>query len=296
MASDRSLRDALLANGTRVVLIVLLLATVASVCAETPLGPNWTRTSVKDYADQLYADLEYYRAITEYRRFLSYFPDDPSTHDVQIRVMDCFLLGSEFSDAIHWSQRIVAGGPPSPVAARARLGMAHALIRLDNPAKAREAVSQLTGTEDLDLRARALYATALSFVREGAWSSATDALTAIPAGSEYEHQGGDARQLIAAESEIADKSPGLAALLNILPGGGYLYIDRPQTAIAAALVNTLGALATYSALSHSQPGLAATVGLISVGWYTGGIYGARVGAMRANQNRRLQAMERLYRY
>jgi hypothetical protein len=251
---------------------------------------------VLEYAESLYEDLEYYRAITEYRRFLSYFPDAESRHHAQLRIVDSYLFGRQYEEAIRWSQTLVQRDDSPELVARAHLGMAHAFLRIRNLPRARDTATQATAIDDLEIRGRAFYALALARVLGGEWELSMDAFQAVPTESGLRDQAVLALQAVDNQRRISDRNPGVAALLNMVPGLGYAYIGQPQTAVAAFVVNGLGAIATYSAFSHGQPGLGAAVGLISVGWYTGGIYGARVGAMRDREARRARLFESLHRY
>jgi len=87
----------------------------------------------------------------------------------------------------------------------------------------------------------------------------------IPVGSPLEMK---AREAILGASRgptIPLKSMGLAAGLNaILPGAGYAYANRPQTAAACFVVNGLFIWGTVASVHAKEPGLAALLSLFSL--------------------------------
>ncbi len=69
----------------------------------------------------------------------------------------------------------------------------------------------------------------------------------------------------------------------MIPGAGYGYARRPQTALAAFVINGLFIGGTYSAAHAGEPALAALLGLFSAGWYFGGIRGSADAARHTNE-------------
>ncbi len=89
-------------------------------------------------------------------------------------------------------------------------------------------------------------------------------------------------------------SPRLAAGLNaVLPGAGYGYAHRPQTAVACFIVNGLFIWGTYAAVHAKEPGLAVPLAMVSFAWYSGGIMGSYNAAKRENHSRQQRWIEPL---
>jgi len=80
------------------------------------------------------------------------------------------------------------------------------------------------------------------------------------------------------------KSPTTAGTLNaVLPGAGYWYVGQKQTAITSFLINALFIAATYQFITHDQLAAGIITGSMEMGWYIGGINGARLAAHQYNK-------------
>jgi hypothetical protein len=91
-----------------------------------------------------------------------------------------------------------------------------------------------------------------------------------------------------------DRSPACAGLLStLIPGAGYLYADRPGTAIASLLINGLFAWSSYDFFSHKLYGAGATSVLLGSGFYLGGIRGSLRAASKYNETSLKRRIARL---
>lgn len=139
-------------------------------------------------------------------------------------------------------------------------------------------------TEDLDAWRSAR---ALTWVHLGEWEKAAaqyrelrDPLIDSAYLSDYSLSG----------VSIPKKSPKVAGVLSLLPGMGYAYSSHYKTAIAAVIVIGLSAAATIEASNQGNDGLAVSAGLLTIGWYSGSMFGAVESAKRYNEYHR----ERFY--
>lgn len=80
------------------------------------------------------------------------------------------------------------------------------------------------------------------------------------------------------------KSPTTAQLLNgVLPGAGYFYLGQPQSGVTALLLNGLFIWASYQFFHHNHIAAGAIFASFELGWYCGGIVGARLEAKYYNE-------------
>jgi tetratricopeptide (TPR) repeat protein len=85
----------------------------------------------------------------------------------------------------------------------------------------------------------------------------------------------------------AMKSPFNAALYNaLLPGAGYFYVGQYKAAATALLMNALFTTATVQFFAVHLPAAAILSGGFELGWYGGGIMGAKLAAEIYNQHLR----------
>ena len=84
------------------------------------------------------------------------------------------------------------------------------------------------------------------------------------------------------------KSPGLAGSLALLPGAGYVYLERYRDAAISFLAVGGVLWAAYEAFDNDSPVLGSLLGITGAGFYIGSIHGSVVSAHKANhrQNRR----------
>jgi hypothetical protein len=159
----------------------------------------------------------------------------------------------------------------------------YALYRLNNMSDVLE--GDLPAVCPLDLRDEYRYLEGLSLMQLDRGSEAAVRFNEISASSLLRPKSEDAAR--AALQPPSWKKPRTAAMLNaVLPGAGYGYAGRPQTAAAAFLVTGLTVWGAYAAAHAGEPGLAAVASLLSFGWYTGGVYGGGTAAEHENSRRR----------
>ena len=78
------------------------------------------------------------------------------------------------------------------------------------------------------------------------------------------------------------KSPSLARVLSIVPGGGYLYTNHKGSALTAFVINSLLGYATYTSIKSKNYGVAGICGFLGLSFYIGNINGAGRSATRYN--------------
>lgn len=81
------------------------------------------------------------------------------------------------------------------------------------------------------------------------------------------------------------KSPALARILSIIPGGGYLYTGHKGSALTAFVINSLLGYATYTSIKQQNYGVAGLCGFMSLSFYIGNINGAGRSASRHNRKK-----------
>ena len=242
------------------------------------------------FADTLYDELDHYRAIGEYRRILSYCPSHSDAYNIARKVFFAYYHSEHYLEALEWSHSLERMYNTDPVfASLSWLLSGDALLRLDNLPAARKYYARIVETESNQLGSKqrlqaAYYGIATSYALDGQFDLAITHYENIREDSNLYERAQTAIESIGEVSQINPKSPSLAACLNIIPGLGYTYAGLHETAIAAFIVNVLAGAATVSAWRNDLPGVGVGAGLLTIGWYTGGIYGSRVGAMRYNQS------------
>ena len=101
-------------------------------------------------------------------------------------------------------------------------------------------------------------------------------------------------QLLTQMQRAKYKSPTLARVLSIIPGGGYLYTKHTGSAITSLVMNSLLAYATYTSIKSENYGLASICGFLSLSFYFGNINGAGRSAIRYNEKIHRDYTTRIY--
>lgn len=83
--------------------------------------------------------------------------------------------------------------------------------------------------------------------------------------------------------EANKKSEQTAQLLNFIPGAGYLYLGQTQSAITAFLLNGLTSYAAGYFFYHGNIPAGVLFTSVEMGWYFGGIIGAKESAKLYNE-------------
>jgi tetratricopeptide (TPR) repeat protein len=270
-------------------LLLVLLVWTSADCTGEESG------KLLRYSTELFGEMDYYRAITEYRRYLSYYPDAPDTTVARLRIFDAYYLAGHYSEAIEWG-RNVSGyyGRGTLPQCQIQLRLGECEVKLENPTAAHAAFREASICNDAEVTSRALYRTGISYLMDKEWKGAEQTFSSIPVETVWGERAHRAIAKIREARASPRKNPLTAAVLGLVPGLGYAYVGQPQTGLAALVVNGLSLVATFSAFSHGQAGLGSALGLLSVGWYSGSIYGARVGALKWNHRAEVKLLDDLY--
>ncbi len=252
-------------GGIRALLLaVLLLAGAPGWAAETsaPAGvPGPARmvldaAQVWDFAESLYGQGEYYRAVSEYQRLVYYFPQSVQAPLARVRMGEAFLLGGEPAQALRQFDALLSAPEP----------------------QGRDGLLYRRGLAWLERDAGRPYSLRLESIDAGL----RDFHDVTPGSPE---EGKVAPFLAAMEQphDVPSRSPWLAGSLSaVIPGAGSVYAGRYAEGGLAFFVNALLISAAVTAFHHDQPALGGVLGVFALAFYGGSIYAAVNGAHKFN--------------
>jgi tetratricopeptide (TPR) repeat protein len=282
------------------VVLFILWAEIPGVCQSS--GPFWQQFSastlasietVSFSADQLFIfaqrlmrEGEYFRAITEYRRFLFYYPEDPRCAMVHFSIGLAFYRGESYVEALQAFQEVTQRYPNTAYGKQAWLWQGESLIRRGQYTTAEQLYAEITERfphERIGQQARYQRAWTLLYRRQ--WRDAATQFRQVPPDSDLYQSA----QLLAQEALVGErlptKSPVLAGLFSgLLPGSGQLYNGRLGDALLAFFLNTLFIIGTIEAVHSNAPAVAGILSFFEAGWYAGNVYGAVNGANKYNRH------------
>ena len=280
-------------------LLLILWTAVSGVCQ--PREPFWPQpgaltavpaepTSFADdqllaFAESLMHEGEYFRAITEYRRFLLYYPHDPRRAMVHFRIGLALYRGESYGEALQTFREVTQLYPHTAYGTQAWLWQGESLARQGQYTTAEALYTEISARfphESIGQQARYQRAWMLLYRRQ--WrQAAAQFQQVVPASALY--QSAQLLAQAALEGErLPAKSPVLAGILSgLLPGSGLLYNGRLGDALLAFFLNGLFMAGIYEAVHSKAYTVAGILSFVETGWYAGNVYGAINGAHKYNR-------------
>jgi len=231
------------------------------------------------FAEELFRKRDFNRAITEYQRLIIYFPDSAIKPLAAKRLLQCYYQSGQYLEAVHLGQEMIRNGFVRNDEMEVEFYIGASYFRLKNFSKARAEFQKITG----GMGDKASLLIGLAFVNEEKWEEAQKSFTCILPESELYKKAEQLKELACRGPSLGQKNPKVAGILAIVPGMGYLYDGYKQTALSSFIVNGLFFWATADAFKKDNDGLKPIMGILSLGWYAGNIYGSAVSAYRKNE-------------
>ena len=280
--------------GSLLAFLMIVLAAPQVVPAEaepTSGGPE----QVYGFGLHLFQLGDYYRAVTELKRFTLLFPRHRQHDAAQILIGLALQNDAAYDDAMahfQWLSQFNGESHAAQVGSfkLAEIPFSQGQYRLsaDNWQRFLNVAPQGA------LARRAAYLLGLSWWLDGQFTEASGAWSLLPDGDPLSERAStlqvEARQLAPA----VHKSPAAAGILSgVLPGAGHLYIGKPLQALTAFLLNGLFLAGAAFAVHEGLEGTAAILLFFETGWYLGTINSATAGAREFNRRQRKAAADRL---
>jgi tetratricopeptide (TPR) repeat protein len=273
----------------RRVVRVWVLGAVFGLGAVAGAGTN-TITITADaqlaLGDAFFAEGEYYRAVTEYMRFVHLFGGSKRVPYALLRVGLARYEGGEYAGAIEYFARTRQTYHPDSFGAAA-FHEALCFERLEKPGQAQDAFERVLAFDAGDAHApRALVGKALGCVLAGDMAGARRELeragSLFDAGTVHGRMRDAIRQLDGYRGASRRSPSAAACLAAVVPGSGHCYAGRQRDGVVAFLVNGLFIAGTVVALEQENYPSAAVIGAFGAPFYLGNIYGAANAAHRWN--------------
>lgn len=234
------------------------------------------------FAEKLQAEGDYNRAITEFQRLLFYYPETKYRIQALTAIFYCYYNLKQYITTIALGEKLLSEINKFPGRDKIFYHIALAYYRLNNFNAARRCFNEVIVLNDDELREKSILLKALSFAQEYNWRDSKSGFRQISITSKYSSNARTCELLCDQALKLKPKNRTLAGVLSIIPGLGYLYDGYPQTALSAFIVNGLFFQATRSAYNNDNQSLGTGLGVISIGWYVGNIYGSVKSADRKN--------------
>ncbi|MEE4254118.1 MAG: tetratricopeptide repeat protein [Desulfuromusa sp.] len=243
-------------------------------------APNaYAEPNSLSFAESLAAENDYYRAITEYKRFLHYSPEDSRAAYAQLAIGKCLLAGQRWDKADLALEKVWTLYPGSEEAQTAKQLYADAAYDRGDFTTAETRFQKLRETPSTESTDSLFFKEGLSQLQQNKPDEARESFSALqsPLNLQLSISLDEYQQL-------PRKSPRLAGAFSaLLPGTGQLYTERP---LQAGIAFALNAAFIYGAIESWENENYATAGILSlfeIGWYGGNIYNAINNAHKFNR-------------
>ena len=279
-------------------LLFLFLASVAPLHAEDG-AVLFTGDVQLKIADAFMEEGEYYRAVTEYKKFLILFPDSAKADYAFFGIAMAYFKGEEYGAAARSFLALREKYPESGYAIRAGYLEGVSQWKLKNYDRARAALEALAEKyPESEYAPRSLVVICLAALDENKAEVSRQALKRFLErypGHPGEENVKEAAVQIDRYQELPEKSPVLAGVMSaILPGSGYIYAEHYGDGITAFLINGLFIAGTITAIHQENYGVAGIVGGVGVPFYLGNIYGSANAAKKWNLGVRNEIIQKIH--
>ncbi len=223
------------------------------------------------FAEQLKSDGDYYRAITEYKRVISYYPQSLNRLSIVKIIADCYNLAGHKLEAINEYKRVVKIDKTDKFANLRIASLFHEigyyyesndyiLNHINNFSDSfRDTLWLISGINCVYLKDFAEAKRSFEHISDNNSLYETkilynDYLSTVP----------------------KTKNRKLAGTLNFfIPGSGYIYSGKLETGIATFITNTLFGTLFYNSIKNGENNSAIFSGLVFTGFHLGSVSGAK---------------------
>lgn len=272
-----------------IALCLLFLFSQPAIASETPAE------DLLSFADHLFEQGDYYRAITEYERVIFFHPDHPLAKTARFQIAHSYFKGDRLDQAIERFRALSKELPHDEAGRKAYFMLGEAYYQKREYARAADVfdsyIESYPGDERIDT---ARIKIGWCFLRQGRWREASEEFRKLPPGSPLSARAEGLAEGAQDYPGIPAKSPALAGGLSaVLPGAGQLYINRPGDALVSFLLNGAFIWATVEAFQNDNDVTGGILLFFESGWYLGNIYNAVGGAHKYNRRTEKQFMDGL---
>lgn len=265
------------------------------LCEHAAYADEMSAEKMTAFAEHLFEQGDYYRAITEYERVLFHFPDHSSARAARFQIAHAYLKGEKYDQAIERFRAISRDLPDDEAGKKAAFMIGEVYYQKREYSRAADVFSTFAENHPQGAEADAARVkVGWTDLRQGKWSEAAEEMRKLPADSVFSAQTASFIEDAQLYPGIRKKSPGVAGMLSaIVPGAGQLYINRPGDAAISFLLNGAFIWATTESFHKGNNATGGILLFFETGWYLGNIYNAVSGAHKYNRASEQQYMNKL---
>ena len=247
-----------------------------------------------EYADAAFNKGEYNRAIIEYQRFSDFFPNDGRVRQAGFQIGMAYFKTKRFNRAITAFQPVIQFKTVDALSIKSYQTISDCYLRLG---QAKRAVSNLEKlihrVQDQNLKDQTFYSIGWIFLEKLDFNNAESYFNKISGPNKEKYRIDSLIPDIETARSVGQKKPATAGVLSVIPGAGYLYLERYRDALISFLVNGVLIFAAYEAFDNDLYVLGGLLSFVELGFYAGNIYGATTSAHKSNRSKKQDFIDTL---
>lgn len=247
-----------------------------------------------EFAELYYDAGDFFRAITEFERFLFFFPDHPKADYARYKTGQAYFQNREYEKALETFNSMVKKDPESGLAFSAYFDLSDCYFMLKDDFNALSVLDQAAKrSKDPEYQDKARYRAGWLLVETRQWNEARLFFDRIRDNNRTRYRVTDLLAGLSEVKNIPQKNPSIAGALSVIPGGGYLYCERKKDALVAFLLNGGLIWAAAEAFHNESPALGTVIALVEARFYAGNIYGGISSAHKYNDRKTVDFIDTL---
>ncbi|MFP4193974.1 MAG: tetratricopeptide repeat protein [Desulfobacterales bacterium] len=237
-----------------------------------------------EFAEKNYESGDYLAAAIEFKRFFHFFPDHTRSAEAGFKAGMSYFRIPRYGDAINAFEAVVKRFGTSEHAVESMFMISRCHAGRNDIKEALNILASIAArAPDQKDRDRAMFESGRLKLESGDISGARSSFNQVSPGNSREYNIEQILGDIDNPGKIPSKSPVLAGIFSIVPGGGYLYCGRYSEAATAFFLTAGLAAASWEAFDNDLNAIGGLAGLAGAGFYGGGAMGAVSSAHKYNR-------------
>jgi len=275
-----------------VAIVILSILYPGPVAAQTSITIDADRQF--EFAESYFCRGEYYRAISEYERFIHFFPQEPRAELAMYKIGLSYFQGKQFRQAIASFDAVIKKYRDSELSLKSYFKVSECHVGLREFGPALTTLDNLLAMEpDQDTKDEAYYRRGWIYLETDAMEKAIASFDKISPKNRDIYRLKRLSEEINKKKFLKTKNPTVAGLLAVIPGAGHLYCERYQDAVIAFLLNGAMICAACEAFDDGSEFLGGLITFFELGLYSGNIYSAVSSAHKYNRRKKRTFLQKL---
>lgn len=251
------------------------------------------------FADHLFNEGDYYRAITEYERFLFNFPENIDAPRARIKIGLAYQRGQKWRQAEEELDAVIRDYKGSPYERQAAWELGETYYKSGQfPRAASQYKIFQESFPGESFAYKAQMRISWCSVRTGDYKTARKELGLVESSSPYYEPAQGFLKDLAGLDTLNRKSPALSGAMSaVIPGTGQFYAGRYMDGMAALIINAAFIYGAVEAYNKKIYGAFGILLFFETGWYGGNIFSAITSAHKYNRVQKenyLNTLEKKY--